>query len=84
MQAVKRLRPNQRIDSEQSEVNHTADAPPCMHMIKRIVNSLKRHGVGDQLIQLNFSAHVLVYHSGQLRSAFDTAKCGAALNPPGN
>ena len=65
-------------------MNYTADAPPCKNMIKRSVNGLKRHGIGDQLIQLNFAAHVLVYHSGQSRSAFETAECGAAPNPPGN
>ena len=45
--AVKSLKPNQRRLLPQSEMNHTADASSSMHVLERIVDGLKRHGVGD-------------------------------------
>ena len=48
--AVKSLKPKQRRHLSQSEMNHATDASPRMHMIKRVVNGLKRHGISDQLI----------------------------------
>lgn len=46
----------------------------CVHQIKGLVDVGQRHGVRDKRCQLDFAAHGVLDHAGQLAAAFDAAK----------
>ena len=55
-----------------------------MHIVKGSINLFEGHGVGDQFIQFDLTAHILIDHPGQLGSAFHPAKGCAAPDPAGD
>ena len=57
-----------------SHIHHTSDAISRLHILKRSIDLLQRLPMCDELIDLQFTRHVVVHQIWELRAAFDTAK----------
>src|SRR4030095_7405809 len=65
-------------------VDHAADALAAVHQIEGLIDALERHGVGDELIELDAAAHCPVDVLGQLRAPARAAEGGAAPGASGD
>ena len=61
-----------------SEMNHGANGLAFVHQVKRFVDALKRHGVRNEGIQVNFIIHETVDVTWQFSAPFDATECTAA------
>src|SRR5688572_26082302 len=49
-----------------------------MHQMKRVIDFFERHGVGNQVINVDAIFHVPVYDLGHVSTAACATKCGTA------
>ena len=52
--------------------------------MERIIDLIKRHGVGDHLVDIDFPLHVPVDDLRDVCSTSCTTECGTAPRPPGH
>ena len=55
-------------------MNHAANRLAFVHQLKRMVDFVQRHGVGDKVAQRKFAVHVLLDNPRQFAAPFYTAK----------
>ena len=60
------------------ERHYRADTFALVHQVKSIVNLTQWHGVGNHLVDIDFTFHVPVDNLGDIRSPPRTAKRRAA------
>lgn len=59
-----------------------SDALALMHQMKRVIDLIKRHGVSDHLVNIDFPLHAPVDDLGDVRSTSCTTERGTAPGPP--
>ena len=66
------------------ERHDRSDALALMHQMERVIDLIKRHGVSDHLVDIDFPLHVPVDNLGDVCSTSCTTECGTAPRPSGN
>jgi len=65
-------------------IDHAPDAASILHIRKRLVDTLQRLPMRDELVDLELAGHVIVDQVGQLRAAFDAAERAAFPHAAGD
>src|ERR1700722_8704506 len=55
-----------------------------MHHLEGVVDRIQRHHFGDHFVDLDLAVEVPTHIARQLRTALDSAECGAAPDATGN
>ena len=53
-----------------------------MHQIERLINVIERHGVGDEVVNVNTPLHIPVYNLWHVSTATSSAKGRAVPRAP--
>ena len=57
-----------------SHINNAANAVSLLHVVESRSNVIQRLAVGDELIDLELTLHVIINQSRKLAAAFDTTE----------
>jgi len=66
------------------EVHVRANALSLVQQMEGFIDPFQGHGVGDQLIELDFTIDVLVDHAREFGTSTHTTKSGSALDTSGH
>src|SRR5215211_7301491 len=66
------------------KLHDAADGFAAMHQVEGRVDLLQRHGVGDEVVDVDLALHVPVYDLGHVGAAPSAAECAALPDPPGD
>src|SRR5688500_7707486 len=67
-----------------SKPDHGADRLAGVHQCERLVDAFQRQFMGDERIEVDFTAHRLLDHPRQLRATLDPTEGRPAPHPPGH
>lgn len=77
-------RPRRRAGRSCSVVDDGADALALVHQFERLVDLLQRHGVGDEVIEAEFTLHVALHIARQFAATANPAEGATAPDPAGH
>ena len=67
-----------------SEKHDAADGFAFVHQVEGVVDALQRHGVGDEIINVEPSFHVHIDDGGNIAATTGAAESTAAPHAPGH
>src|SRR5690625_3522902 len=65
-------------------MHHRANRLALQHQVKRPVDLLQPHGVGNKGLQFDLALHGIFHHARQLAAALHATKSGTLPGPPGD
>src|SRR5699024_10949171 len=66
------------------KMNNGTNTLAFVHQVKRVIDVIKPHGVGTEIVKPELALHVALNKAWQLSTALHTTKRRAFPDPPGN